>query len=226
MNIKNILTTLAVVAVTTLTISDMEAKERKLPSPDTVGGMPMNEVISNRHSIREFDSSHAVGDQELGQALWMSIGINRRNAAPSKFGAPTNRSNPTALNWQEIHAYVFDKDGVWKYLPEDHSLELVGEGDHRALVAGTAGFSQEFVLDAPCSIVFVADLTELPEGERTRAMALVDAGIACENLTLACTSIGLATVPRATMDSAAIAKLLGLTQLQMPVMNNPIGYQK
>lgn len=226
MNIKNILTTLAVVAVTTLTISDMEAKERKLPSPDTVGGMPMNEVVSNRHSIREFDSSHAVGDQELGQALWMSIGINRRNAAPSKLGAPTNRSNPTALNWQEIHAYVFDKDGVWKYLPEDLSLELIAEGDHRALVAGTAGFSQEFVLDAPCSIVFVADLKELPEGERTKAMALVDAGIACENLTLACTSIGLATVPRATMDNAGISRLLGLSPLQIPVMNNPVGYKK
>ena len=48
----------------------MTAQEKKLPSPSLKGGMPMNEVVANRHSIREFDSSRAVSDSTLGQLLW------------------------------------------------------------------------------------------------------------------------------------------------------------
>ncbi|MDE6803338.1 MAG: nitroreductase family protein [Muribaculaceae bacterium] len=202
----------------------MTAQEKNLPFPVSEGGMPMNEVVVNRHSDREFDPAREIDDATLGQLLWITAGINRPDAQPSKFGAPVNRSNPTARNWQEIRVFVFGKDGVWEYMPSSHSLKLVVEGDQRALVAGTKEFSQDFVIEAPYSVVFVADMTEMPEGEHAKAMALVDAGIACENLNLACAANGVATVPRATMDSAGISKLLGLTPLQIPVMNNPIGY--
>lgn len=72
----------------------------------------------------------------------------------------------------------------------------------------------------------MADLTALPEGDPARTMAMVDIGIACENLDLACTSLGLATVPRATMDHVGISKLLGFSPLHLPVINNPIGHAK
>lgn len=204
----------------------MTAQERKLPAPSFCGGMPMNEVVANRHSVREFDSSRDIEDSILGQLLWLTAGVNRPEAAPGRFGVPANRCNPTARNWQEIRVFVFDKKGAWEYLPSSHSLSLTKEGDHRALIAGTKEFTQDFVLEAPVSIVFVADMSELPEDEHVKAMALVDAGIACENLNLACISEGIATVPRATMNSAAISALLNLTPRQIPVMNNPIGYPK
>lgn len=217
---------LPVMALAMITSLIMTAQERKLPSPSFSGGMPMNEVVAKRHSIREFDRSREIADSTLGQLLWLTAGVNRPDAAPGRFGVAANRSNPTALNRQEIRLYVFDKDGVWEYQPASHSLSLAKEGDHRKLIAGAEAFTQDFVLDAPVSVVFVADMAGLPEGEQTTAMALVDAGIACENLNLACVSEGLATVPRATMDSAAIATLLGLTARQLPVMNNPIGYER
>lgn len=186
----------------------------------------MNEVVAKRHSVREFDPIKQMSDATLGQLLWMSVGVNRPDVGPSRFGTPANRSNPTARNWQEIRAFVFGKDGVWEYIPSSHSISLVKDGDHRNLVAGTPEFSQDFVMDAPYSVVFVVDLTDLPEGEQAKAMALVDVGIACENLNLACESGEIATVPRATMDVKGISELLGLTPLQIPVMNNPIGYGK
>lgn len=204
----------------------MTAQEKKLPAPSFTEGKPMNEVVAKRHSVREFDPVKEVNDAVLGQLLWMTAGVNRPYAQSSKFGAPVNRSNPTARNWQEIRIFVFGKGGVWEYIPAPHALSLVKEGDYRSLVAGTAGFSQDFVMDAPYSVVFVADMTGLPDDEHARAMALVDAGIACENLNLACESEGIATVPRATMDIKGISKLLGLTPMQIPVMNNPIGYEK
>lgn len=226
MKLRTKLSRLSVAMLTMAATLIMTAQERKLPAPSFNGGMPMNEVVANRHSVREFDSSHEISDSTLGQLLWMTAGVNRPDAAPGPFGASANRSNPTALNRQEIRLFVFDKKGVWEYQPSTHSLTLAKEGDHRNLIAGTKAFSQDFALDAPVSIVFVADMANLPEEDRTEAMALVDAGIACENLNLACASEGIATVPRATMDADGISELLGLTSRQIPVMNNPIGYAK
>lgn len=201
----------------------MTAQERKLPAPSLQGGMPMNEVVAKRHSVREFDPTREVSDSILGQLLWMTAGVNRPDAAPGRFGT-ANRSNPTALNWQEIRVFVFDKNAVWEYQAATHSLSLAKEGDHRNLLAGTKEFSQDFVLNAPLTVVFVIDMSNLPADSRSMTMALIDAGIACENLNLACVSEGLATVPRATMDTRAIAELLDLTPSQLPVMNNPVGY--
>ena len=183
MRITNLMKTAVVATIAMLAANfDMEAKNINLPAPERAGGMPMNEVVANRHSVRVFDPAR--------------------------------------------EAYVFGKAGVWKYEPATHALTQVCEGDHRSLIAGTAEFSQDFVLDAPYSVVFVANMEGLPEGDRTSMMAMVDAGIACENFNLAAVSLGLATVPRATMDSAAIARLLGLTEAQVPVINNPVGYAK
>lgn len=220
--LRRLCVTLSVITATSI----MTAQTKTFPAPSFTGGKPMNEVIANRHSVREFDPMKEISDATLGQLLWMAVGVNRPDAQPSRFGAPVNRSNPTARNWQEIRTFVFGKDGVWEYIPTSHSLSLLKKGDYRNLIAGTAGFSQDFVKDAPYSIVFVADLTNLPEEEQVRAMALVDAGIACENLNLACESEGIATVPRATMDVGGISELLELTPKQIPVMNNPVGYPR
>ena len=64
------------------------------------------------------------------------------------------------------------------------------------------------------------------EGEKARMFGCVDAGNVSENINLYCQSVGLATVPRATMDEEAIRALLGLGEKQIPIMNNPIGYAK
>ncbi len=225
MKITNLFKSLAVLLIAT-TATDMEATDRKLPAPSFKGGMGANEIVASRHSTRDFDSSRGIDDAILGQLLWMSTGVNRPDAPARKFGKPADRSNPTALNWQEIRTYVFGKDAVWEYMPHDHSLKSVKEGDYRKLLGGTAEFFQDFVINAPYIVLFVADITGLPQDERTKYMAFVDAGIACENLNLACASLGMATVPRATMDSESISRLLGFTPTQIPVMNNPIGYAR
>ena len=82
------------------------------------------------------------------------------------------------------------------------------------------------MLDAPYSVVFVADTGNLPEGAQRLVLAAFDAGIACENLTLACSALGLATVPRATMNVEAVSRLLGLDDKQIPMLNNPLGYAR
>ena len=60
--------------------------------------------------------------------------------------------------------------------------------------------------------------------ERSREMVAVDAGICTQNICLACAAFGLSTVPRASMKHAEIQRLLSLSEYQVPIMNNPIGY--
>ncbi len=206
---------------------NMNAQEIKLPPVDIAAGKTFMQAVADRKSVREFDAACIVPDSVLGQLLWASVGVNRVNAEkPSNGKQPVNRSNPTALNCQEITAYVFGEKGVWEYLPQSHSLRPVADADNRRLIAGTASFSQEFVLDAPYSVVFVADTGNLPEGPQRLVLAAFDAGIACENLTLACSALGVATVPRATMNVEAVSRLLGLDDKQIPMLNNPLGYAR
>lgn len=223
---KNLIARICVLTFVIANSITMEAKDIKLPAPALSGGTPFNQAVANRCSHRDFDPSRKIEDAVLGQLLWSAVGINRPDAPAGTHGAPADRTNPTALNWQEIRAYVFRTDGVFEYIPASHSLRLIKEGDRRALLAGTAEFSQDFVNDAPCAVLFVADMTNLPADDQVLAMVHVDAGIACQNLNLACAALGVATVPRATMDTAAISTLLGLTPRRLPILNNPVGYAR
>ena len=89
------------------------------------------------------------------------------------------------------------------------------------MVAG----GQNWAADAPVCLVLVADLDK-PKSydERSQRMAAVDVGICSQNICLACAAFGLATVPRATMDIKSIQQLLNLTENQLPIINNPVGY--
>ncbi len=221
---KNKLIPIAI-AIIIISLQDMDAQEKKLPSVELTVGKTLMQTIADRHSTREFNVNKEISDTILGQLLWASLGVNRENAVSPFSGSPlANRCNPTAMNSQEITAYVFGKDGVWVYLPESHSLRLETSGDYRSLVAGSEAFSQNYVENAPYSIVFVADIRKLPEKADHKVWAAFDAGIACENLTLACSALGISTVPRATMNVSGIQSLLKLSEHQLPMLNNPIGY--
>lgn len=210
--IMNMMKKLIMIAAVLFSVMSLMAEEKALPSADRSAGMPVMEAFAKRKSVRNF-SGRELSQQELGNLLWAAMGQNR---ADGKLTAPSCR------NFQEIRLFVFGKDGVWEYIPASHSVRQVAAGDHRALVAG----GQEFVKSAPISLVMIADMTKFGKAdERAKMMAAVDAGIVSENISLACAGLGLATVPRATMDSAAILKLLGLPENHMAIMNNPVGFE-
>lgn len=88
-----------------------------------------------------------------------------------------------------------------------------------------------FVLLSPFAVkregIFIIDFEIFgSNNEQAMMMGCVDAGNVSENINLYCQSVGLATVPRATHDKEGIRKLLGFTDKQLPIMNNPVGYEK
>ncbi len=190
------------------------AQDIALPAPDlTQASLPTVEALATRHSVREYAEGELTL-QDISNLCWAACGQTRDEE---------HITAPSAMNRQEIRLFLFNKDGVYEYLAKENSLRKAADGDNRALVAGL----QDFVLQAPLALVMVIDFDKFGmDDDRAVMMGCVDAGNVSENINLYCQSAGLATVPRATMDTAAIKRLLGFGDKQMPVMNNPVGFPR
>lgn len=195
------------------------AQDITLPAPDmSQKSMSVVEALKTRHSSREF-ASKELDNQQLSNLCWAACGVSRDD---------NHRTSPTAMNKQEIRLFAFSKTGVYEYDAKANKLVKKADGDHRALMAGSStGFKQEFVKDAPVTLLMVIDFDKFgSQDDNAMRMGCVDAGNVSENINLYCQSVGLVTVPRATHDTDGIRKLLGFTDKQLPIMNNPVGYSK
>lgn len=191
----------------------MQAQDIALVAPQTDKGANVMQAFNQRRSTREF-STKELSLQDVSNLLWATMGINSQD---NKLTAPS------CLNKQEIRLFVLTAKGAYEYIPLTHSLRHVADGDFRPIAAG----QQTFVNDAPICLVMVADMDKFGSTDsRSMTMAAIDAGIVTENACLAAAGLGFATVPRASMDSAKLQQVLGLTENQMPLMNTPIGYFK
>ncbi len=195
----------------TMTIS---AQDISLPAPDlTQKSLPTVEALATRHSVREY-SDRELTTQDIANLCWAACGQSRDDE---------HITAPSAMNRQEVRLYVFDKNAVYEYQAKENMLRKAADGDHRQLIAGP----QDFVLTAPVSLLMVVDYEKFGmPGDHSVMMCCVDVGNVSENINLYCQSVGLATVPRGTMDVQGISQLLGLGEKQVPVLNNPVGWPK
>ncbi len=188
------------------------AQDIALPSVDfSVESSSVMEALRTRHSVRNF-SDRALTLQELSNVCWAACGAQRD---------AEHITAPSAMNRQEVLLYVFTQEGTYEYLPKDNVLKLIALGDNRKLV----GDRQESVNSAPALLVLVVDFDKFGHKDaHSSVMTGVDVGNVSENINLYCQSVGLATVPRGSMNAQGISELLGLTENQVPVINNPVGY--
>ena len=187
----------------------------RLPKPNLNRNSEVMEAFANRHSTREY-AAKALTLTDLSDLLWAANGINRPEEG--------KRTAPSAMNKQDVDVYVVLPEGTYLYDGKAHQLNLVAEGDHRGAVAG----GQAFVKSAPVSLLLVSDLSRLGDAKNTHTqlMGAVDAGIVSQNISIFCSAAKLATVPRASMDTAKLKSVLKLTDTQLPLMNHPVGYHK
>ena len=186
-----------------------------LNHPDLTRGLTVMKALSLRASERDFDTI-SLSLQDLSDLLWAANGINRPESG--------KRTAPSAINAQDIDVYVFIKSGVYLYNPNKHLLDFIISGDYRKLVAGR----QENIAKAPVMCLLVSDISRFSRGEDSLKLvwAAEDAGIVSQNISIFCASVGLATVPRATMDSQKLREILKLKDSQHLMLNNPVAYKK
>lgn len=186
----------------------------KLNAPNTERGMSVMQALLARKSERLF-ADKELSLQDLSDILWAANGINRLETG--------YRTAPSALNAQDVDIYVTLPHGTYLYRADTQELEPVIEGDQRLWVAD----QQDFMVNAPAFFIYVADVSRYPYGDdETRIrMGAYDVGIVSQNVSLFCASVGLATVPRASMDIDKLREILRLKPSQYPMMNNPVGYR-
>jgi SagB-type dehydrogenase family enzyme len=184
----------------------------ELPAPQKTGGMPLMEALAKRATVRSFDTT-GISMQQLSNLLWASFGVNRPDG---------RRTAPSANNKQEIDIYVLLKNGAYVYDAQNNKLDLVSSQDLRSQAS-----DQRFA-DAPVQLIFVADLTKRggnSEEEKLR-MANIDCGYISQNTYLYCTSEGLATGARATVNRDALIPKLKLTPEQRILLAHSVGRPK
>jgi nitroreductase len=183
-----------------------------LPPPRSEGGKPLIEALRLRRSIREY-STRPLPAQVLSDLLWAAFGVNR--------AASGDRTAPYWRHVMVMDIYAAMADGVWLYEPKAHKLLPHLRSDIRA-ETGT----QDFVAKAPLNLVYVADGERMGDisAEDRRLYASVDAGFIGQNVYLFCASEGLASVFRAALDYAKLARTMELGSGQFVTFAQSVGY--
>lgn len=199
-------------AITPTPIRAENADTIPLPAPRTANGRPLMQCLRDRQSNRHY-SPRALPPQTLGDLLWAAFGINRPGDG--------KRTAPSATNAQEIDLFVATAEGLFRYDAEDHALTRIHSRDIRALTG-----SQEFVREAPVSLVYVANfnrLAQFPQPER-EFYAAADTGFISQNVYLFCASEGLATVVHAVDQGDRLRTALNLNPGQKVILAQPVGF--
>ncbi len=190
-----------------------EPKAITLPPPHKDGGGQLLRALTLRRSTREY-SDRKLPPQVLSDLLWAAFGINRPNG---------DRTAPYWRHVMVIDVYAAMQDGFWLYEPKTHTLQPHLSDDIRAATG-----LQDFVGTAPLNLVYVAHgerMTDVSPEER-RLYASVDTGFIGQNVYLFCASEGLASVFRAAVDYAKLARLMRLPEQQFVTFAQTVGYPR
>lgn len=189
----------------------------KLPEPprDT----PLFKLLQSRRSIRRF-KKEPLGIGELSRLLWATYGLvdKRRHVVPS-----AGATYPV-----EIFVFVKNieglKPGIYRYRNQEHSLELIKEGDYSRELS-TACLDQAWVRDAPLNIVITAlhEKTTGWYGRRGFRYIDMEAGHIGQNIYLAATEMNLGTVAVGAFDDEEISRLIGLGEEYLVLYVFPVG---
>ncbi len=204
---------LGLIVIAALPACSQDLQAIQLPQPQMEGGKPLMQALKERKSAREF-SQEKLSRQMLSNLLWAAYGINRPSG---------QRTAPSANNKQEIDIYVASADGLYLYDAKANQLKPVLSEDIRGLTG-----SQPFVKEAALNLIYVADLAK---AGRTDPAAIelysgANTGFISQNVYLFCASEGLATVVRASVDKASLARTMKLRPDQKIVLAQSVGHPK
>jgi SagB-type dehydrogenase family enzyme len=179
-----------------------------LPAPRTDSSMSLEAALAARRTVRDFQP-HALTPDEIGQLLWAAQGVTHGDG---------KRTAPSASNLKALETYVITADGVWRYLPDDHALQPLHDGDIRLQLEEATG-GQPFVGTAPLIVAFSivpARIAGKHGEERGVRYSDFEAGHAGQNLLLQAVALDLGGVAVGSFDDTAVCRALELPDGEKP----------
>ena len=176
---------------------DAELVDLVNPEQFSLGNMPLIEAIRNRRSRRNF-TRESLTLEELSFLLWVTQGVEKlvRN------GLVTIRTVPSGGAMHPFETYLLINrvngvsPGLYRYLALNHKLlKLYSERADLPSRINEASNGQNFIGES--AVVFIWTVrpyrTEWRYGEDSLKDILISVGHICQNLYLACESIGAGT---------------------------------
>ena len=186
-----------------------------LPAPKTAGEMSLEEALTQRRSVREFEA-RPLTEAELGQLLWAAQGVTDERGY---------RTAPSAGALYPLEVYVATADGLFHYEVEGHALAVASRADLRPALY-EAALRQAAVGRAPAVFVIAAvyERTAVKYGaERSPRYVHLEAGHAAQNLLLQAVALGLGAAPIGAFDDKGVQEALGLAEEEQPLYLIPVG---
>jgi SagB-type dehydrogenase family enzyme len=187
----------------------------KLPPPDTLGLVTVEQALWHRRSVRRF-AGDSLSIRQVGQLLWAAQGLNR---------GLVGRTAPSAGATYPMELYLVAgkvrglRPGAYHYGLDGHYLTLMKGGDHRAELAAAA-LGQSSISSAPAVLVLAADFSRTAQryAERAPRYVYMEAGHVGENVYVQCEALGLGTAMIGAFQDDRVKKLLGIEQEPLYIM--------
>lgn len=168
------------------------------PDAFTIGQMPLIEAVRQRRSHRRF-TPEPLTLEEVSFLLWATQGVREVHARDG--GTITFRTVPSGGARHPFETYLLVnrvtglKPALYRYLPLEHRLVLVREGDDLASEVSRACLGQRFVGEGAVVFIWTAIpyRTEWRYAHVAAKIVAIDAGHVCQSLYLACPAIGAGT---------------------------------
>jgi SagB-type dehydrogenase family enzyme len=197
-----------------------------LPQPDTKGTVSVEEALQARRSHRRFTEKGVTKD-ELSQLLWAAYGVTRHTSGVDFKTAPS----AGALYPLDVYAVVGEggtagiKAGVYRYLPEDHRLRPVRDGDQREDL-GRAALQQMWLAKAPVVLVITGEYrrTTGKYGNRGQRYVLMESGNVSQNIFLQAEALGLKAGIVGAFHDREVSRVLGGPAEHEPLLIMPVGH--
>ncbi len=215
------LTTLGLmIAICCVPVESLAMTVVQLPSPELYPEASLGDALQGRRSVRAY-ARQSLSLQQIAQLLWAAQGSNH----PSGLRTAPSAGALYPLDVLLVAGDVAGLDeGVYRYRPARHALELLRSGDRRAPLA-RAAFGQAWLASGAAVLVIVAtyERTTRKYGERGRRYVHIEVGHAAQNALLQAAALGLGAAVVGAFDDGAVARLLDLPASERPLYLLPVG---
>jgi SagB-type dehydrogenase family enzyme len=193
---------------------DAELVDLVSPEQFSLGNMPLIEAIRNRRSRRNF-TQESLTLEELSFLLWATQGVEKL----IHNGLITIRTVPSGGAMHPFETYLLINrvngvsPGLYRYLALNHKLlKLYSEGTDLPSRIDEAANGQNFVGESAVVFVWTARpyRTEYRYGDDSLKDILISVGHICQNLYLACESIGAGTCAIVAYNQKLLDSLVGV----------------
>jgi SagB-type dehydrogenase family enzyme len=190
------------------------------PEDFTLGQMPVIDAIRSRRSRREYSQALLTLD-ELSFLLWATQGASKIGSGPKDVlwrGTALLRTVPSGGARHPFETYLLIRRvegldlGLYRYLPLEHKLLFQAEYDSLKGKMNRAWGSRNMFTE--CAVTFI--WTVIPYRTEWRytivspKIIAQDSGHVCQNLYLACESIGAGTCAVGAYDQKMLDDLVGV----------------